>query len=227
MNQDLVIGFSFRLILAMGCLASLIDGQETAWDTSGKNRQSDSHTKTSNSGAVKVLTMGVKNSRPLCDGQDGVGCSVGVKILAAFEADELLTGWSLHIFPHIVIEVVRIASLNEKKSVNISISMSLPGAHPVLNQIHCSQRATVCVAPLSVFKPTKLVSYLASLLCCFACLWKPIFHTVTEAETGEMICENLDSADEAVSLNFALSGNEVYTGSLGKASDARSILPRV
>lgn len=92
-HQGPAIGFSIRLILAMGCLAQLIDSQETAWGASGNNRQSDSHTNTSKLGAVKVLTLGVKNSRPLCDAQEGVGCSVGVKILEAFEADELLTGW--------------------------------------------------------------------------------------------------------------------------------------
>lgn len=102
-DQSLAMGFYCYLVIAMGCFAPLIDGQETVWDTSGKNRKSDSNINTSNSGAV--LTMGVKNSKSLCDAQDGVGCSVGIKILAAFEADELLTGWFSHIFLHIVIEV--------------------------------------------------------------------------------------------------------------------------
>ena len=58
---------------------------------SDKNGQAISRANTSLSDK-NVPMMGVRNTRPLCDAQDGVGCSVGVKILAAFEADELVTG---------------------------------------------------------------------------------------------------------------------------------------
>lgn len=56
----------------------------------------DVHNTNNNSVDEDAVPVGIGNLRPACNtGSTGVGCSVGASILAALEADDLVTGDSV------------------------------------------------------------------------------------------------------------------------------------
>lgn len=73
----------------IAALLSFVDAKEPDITWSTPSQQQSLSSTDDDEG---VIAVGIVNPRPICDAESGIGCSVGVKILSALEADELLTG---------------------------------------------------------------------------------------------------------------------------------------